>query len=104
MKTFSNNISAGLFLGVVLTVVSVYTYVRYMAFSEKQGASQRAIEGCKETYTTKLHDFKPTFENIAVRIVNDSDLGRDMEVTGTVTYVDKDGSTKQETVGCKVSE
>jgi hypothetical protein len=104
MKLFSNNISAGLFFGVVLIGLSAYAYVWYMAYAEKHGANQRAIETCKETYTTKLHDFKLTFENVTVRVVTDSDLGRDMEVTGTATYVDKDGSAKKEAMGCKVSE
>lgn len=104
MKVFSNRTSAGLFVGVVLCGLSAYAYVHYMAYSEKNGSNERAVEACKETYTAKLHDFKPTFENVAVHIVKDSDLARDMEVTGTVTYVDKDGSTKTEQMGCKISE
>lgn len=104
MIIFSNPISARLLLGGVLIGLGAYSYICYMAYSEKHRANQRAIETCTEAYTTKLHNFNLTFENVTVRVVNDSDFGRDMEVTGTANYVDKDGSKKREEIDCKVSE
>jgi hypothetical protein len=103
MTLFSNKLSAGLFSAVMFIGLSVCAYAWYMAYSEKHGAYLGAIDSCKETYAKQLHDFKVTFENVSVRIIKDSDLARDMEVTGTATYVDKQGSTNQEPMECKVS-
>jgi hypothetical protein len=104
MKLFTSRLTAALVLAPIVIGLGSYAYVWYRAYSEQHGANQRAIEACKETYATQLHEVKLTFENVAVHVVKDSDLGRDMEVTGTAIYVDKDGNTKKEQMSCKVSE
>jgi hypothetical protein len=103
MKLFTNKVSAGLVVGVILLGLSLGVYGSYMAYSEKHGANDRAAQSCKETYAKKFQGLDVRFENVSVRVIQDADLGRDMEVTGTAVYLGKDGKTTKELMDCKVS-
>ena len=103
MKLFTKKVSAGLFVGVILSGLSFWTYGSYMAYLEKHGADQRAVQSCKEIYAKKFRGFDVKFEHVTVRVIGEADLGRDMEVTGTAIYVGNDSKTKKEPMDCKVS-
>jgi hypothetical protein len=103
MKLFTNKVSAGLFVGVIFSGLLFWAYGSYMAYSEKHGADQRAVQSCKETYAKKFQGVDVRFENVTVRVIREADLGRDLEVTGTALYVSKDSKTTKEPMDCKVS-
>jgi hypothetical protein len=103
MKLFSNKLSAVLFCGVVLVGLSTYAYLGLIGPYERHSFRQRAIDTCKDFHIAKLHEFKPTFKDVTVHVLESSDFGEVVEVTGTVTHVEKDGSLKSEAMGCKMS-
>jgi hypothetical protein len=83
----------------VFVGLSIYAFVSYMAHAERRNNDIKAVESCKQIYEKKLSGFNTTFENVTPQHINDYD----MEVTGTVIYLDKDGSTKKEQLECKTS-